>query len=168
MCCKPLWINKLFCLSMFLAKSSYKDSQAIKCPLWNNKLLEVFRVFRRFFCFPCLQETMLNISFCLSLLNWYSLVKTSPGRDFNFDTLLFVDSTTQAVVIILVNVRKWFSYFKAAAYEDKSRRLEIDLETSQKEKQVISEQVCVTKLRLTLRIWWKETQNLVVYQSCLL
>ena len=82
--------------------------------------------------------------------------------------LLFVDSTTQELVIILVNVSKWFSYFKAAAYEDKARRLEIDLETSQKENQVISEQVCVTKLRLTLRIWWKETQNLVVYKSCLL
>ena len=43
-------------------------------------------------------------------------------------------------------------FFKAAAYEDKARRLEIDLETSQKENQVISEQVCVTKVRLTLRI----------------
>lgn len=63
--------------------------------------------------------------------------------------MLFVDSTTQELVIILVND---FSYFKAAAYEDKARRLEIDLETSQKENQVISEQVCVTKLRLTLRI----------------
>ena len=31
--------------------------------------------------------------------------------------------------------------FQAAAYEDKARRLEIDLETAQKENQVISEQV---------------------------
>lgn len=30
---------------------------------------------------------------------------------------------------------------QAAAYEDKARRLEIDLETSQKENQVIGEQV---------------------------
>lgn len=63
-----------------------------------------------------------------------------------FDCMSFFP-TMHLHSVIFVTVWSRLARFQAAAYEDKARRLEIDLETSQKENQVISEQVNLTPWR---------------------